>query len=396
MDSVAARYHVVLKDQYGENLAIFDQFDKLTFEHRLNDRGSYSIEFQDDGDDRFDLFELDGRVEVYRSVPGCDVTPYREFIGLHRKTEREMDDGGVKTFVSIGVDPNDLLRRKVIAYKAGTIRADKDAPSETVIKEFVEENLGPTADDTVVGRLYQGGFPFFSVEEDGAGYGILREDESENWSGSRAYENILDVIMDISVFSGIDFCIKEEGGSYIFRTYDDQMGSDRTDIGLTDYGVNQDGNAPVVFNVSLGNVQETEYVLDRLSEVNVVIVLGEGELSTRDTLTVSDQESILDSPWNILEVSRPVGDFDPDFATYSMTVYGEEVLEENQMEETFSVIPLQQPSTLYGKHYFLGDRIVVQQGDIKRYKKITAVKITVDAKDGREDIEIEFSDIPIK
>lgn len=389
-DSIAPRYHVILKDQSGNQVAIFDDFESLTIDRRLNEISNYNFIMVDvRDDDRFDLFELDGQVEVWRTVPGCDLDWYCEFRGLHRKLERSTDSNGVTKFTSSGVGYNELLARKTIAYKAGTIRADKNAPAETVMKEYVEENLGPTADDTVVGRLYQGGFPNFRVEEDsGAG---------ETWTGSRAFENVLDVIKEIANFSGIDFAVEHDGDAhFVFNTYENQLGDNRTDEGIGANGLNSYGNPPVIFDFNLGNTREDAYLLDRMSEANVIVVLGEGELSTRTTLTVSREDAIDDSPWNIREISRGAGNYDPDYETYSLTTFGEEALEEMQKKETFDIIPMQQPSTLYGKHYFLGDRVVVKKGAIKLYKKIVAVTITIDGSSGTEDISVEFADIPPK
>src|SRR3990172_7332367 len=158
MASIAPKYQVRLRDQSGVLTAIFDDWVDMEFTKEVNNIGSYK--FQINGEDaRRSLFELDGQVEIWRQVAGCGLGWYKEFEGFHRLDSRSTDKEGNRIFVSDGVGLNDLLARSIIAYKAGTIRADKNAPAETVMKEYVDENCGPTADDTVVGRLYQGGFP---------------------------------------------------------------------------------------------------------------------------------------------------------------------------------------------------------------------------------------------
>jgi hypothetical protein len=387
MDSIAAIYQIVLTDQTGEEVAIFDNFISIDIKHTLNDEGTFSVEFYDDDDDRLDLFELDGQVIIRRTVPGCDLDWYTEFGGFYRSMEKTMNDDGRKTLVVSGSDYNELLRRKIIAYKEGTIRADKNAPAETCMKEYVEENLGPTADDTVVGRLYQGGFPNFTVEAD--------DGKGETWSGSRAFENVLDVLKEIANFSGIDFKVISSGeASFVFMTYEDQMGEDRTDEEIGNEGLNKYGNAPVIFNVGLGNIAETQYIMDRTAEANVAVVLGSGEGSTRYTVTVSNETAVDQSPWNIREMMVTPGNIDQDFETYELTTRGNEALQEHKGIESFNLTPLQRPSTLYGKHYFLGDRVVVRYGETKLKKKIVSVSIKV-SDNGKESIDIEFADIPL-
>jgi hypothetical protein len=393
-ESVAARYQIRLKDQQGEVVALFDNPQNFEFQEIVNDVGYYSIFFADDGDERFDLFELDGQIEIWRTVPGVGLDWYKEYEGLHRKKQRVTEQGGAKTFQSYGVGYNDFLARTTIAYKGGTIRADKNDASETVMKEYVNENCGPLASTaTAVGRLRDGVLPNFFIQRDsGAG---------EIWTGSRPFENLLDVLKDIANYSSIDFAvIGTASARFSFMTFVDQLGADRTTVGLSG-GINGAGNEPVIFSVEYGNVQEIEYILDRTKEINVVFVLGEGEASTRDVITRSQDDTADDSPWNRREIARPThvaqipGLTEEEAAllvTYSMEQTGDDLLKDLQAIENFNFSPLQQPSTLYGLHYFLGDRVTVKYGDIEENKRITSVRINV--RDGKENIELELATIP--
>ncbi len=179
------------------------------------------------------MFVLDAKVEVWRSINGR-IDWYREFEGLHRVTTRSIDENGNKLFVSSGSGLNDFLGRTAICYKAGTIRADKNAPAETVMKEYAEENCGMTADSTVVGRLSQGGLPGFTVETD---FG-----RGKSWYGSKAYENLLEALKDIANDTGVDFQVHSNGlAQWIFRTYINQLGNDRTATNIGADGKNDAG-----------------------------------------------------------------------------------------------------------------------------------------------------------
>lgn len=388
--SIASRVYVRLKDQNGVQVALFEDFEYLEINEKLNDVGSYALRFVGEDDVRYGLFELDGQLEFYRRVlgqTGIRAQWKQEWQAFHRKARRVTNPDGSRSFESTGVGYNDLLARSVVAYKEGTIRADKNAPAETVMKEYVDENCGPTADATVVGRLYQGGFPNFSVEVDG-GNGIV-------WAGGRAYENVLDVLKEIADLSNIDFAVTPSGdATFEFRTYVNQLGSDRTNVGLNpSNGLNAAGNAPVVFAVDFGTVQSIEYELDRLSEANVAIVMGKGEGSTRTTVTRVNYTNLDDSPWNRREVARSSTSYDEDYETYSLNTFGDEILEEMKPKEVFVFKPIQTETLVYGLDYFLGDRVTALYRGIERNKKIVGVKVVFSSGVG-ESVELEFEDVP--
>jgi hypothetical protein len=387
---VASRYYIRLKNQQGKQVAVFDNFAYVEISKKLNDVGSYALRFDSDDDDRYSLFELDGQLEFYRAVLNQSTVRSewrKEWEAFHRKQRRVTDANGARHFESIGVGYNDLIARSIVAYKEGTIRADKNAFAETVMKEYVEENCGPTADETVVGRLYQGGFPNFIVEST-TGAGVL-------WTGGRAYENVLDVIKDIASMSGIDFAVIGNGDAqFLFKAFTGQMGEDRTTNELNPTnGMNGAGNAPVIFSIEHGSMQEMEYELDRTSEANVVVVMGKGDGSTRTTVTRSREAAIADSPWNRREISRAAASYDDDLETYSLNTFGDEVLEENKAKETFSFVPMQSDALVYGLDYGLGDRVTAIYRGVSFHKKIVGVKITISPGDG-EVVELEFANVP--
>jgi len=379
-----ANYELRLYDQSGSLVAIFDDWLTLNFSRKVNDIGSYTLTFRDNDDTRLDYFELDAQLVIKRRIAGfLDWT--KEFHAFHRTPNRYIDSNGVANFDSKGVCYNELLARRIIAYKEGTIRADKDDASETVMKEFVAENCTGTADLTWVGRLnydaendvllYQAGFPNFSVQTD--------KGNGAEWTGSRPYELLLDVLKDVAEFSAIDFAVVDNGAaSFQFTTYPNQMGTDRN------------GSVPpVVFVHAMGNIKDLQYAYDRSSEVNAVIVLGKGDLSTRDTVTRHKPSTQDDSPWNVRETSRSAANYDEDYPTHSMNTSGDEVLEEMKGKLDFSFQPLQQESALYGVAYFLGDRVTVKYGTLTVDRKIVGVNIAVTEGQG-EQVSLDLSDIP--
>jgi hypothetical protein len=284
---------------------------------------------------------------------------------MHRKSSFKVSEKGEEIFTSTGVGLNFILQGGMINYKAGTIRSYKNCSSNRAIKEYVEENCGPNAlvtlermSDSVIPNLYF---------DDMVDYGPV-------WEGDRAFENLLDTISAIAKSSSIDFDIVFDQGlkRLKFYTYTLGIGSRRTNEGIdSSTGRNSFGQYPVVFALELGNVASLEYDIDRLSEGNVVSVLGDGDVSTRH---VESRESPnkLDSPYNRREVSRPQSGF-----TNEMQVYGDEVLKEVQYKEIMSIVPLLQPSTMYHKHFFIGDWITIRHRGVTKHKRIMSVKNTV-------------------
>jgi hypothetical protein len=356
-------------------VAVFDKFDSLEFSHRVNDIGYFALTMTDTGnDDRLNLFELDGQVEVWRSIPGLGVEPYIEFQGFHRALDIVTNTDGVTKVTSTGPDFNDLLGRRIVAYKEGTIRADKDAPAETAMKEYVEENCGITADSTVVGRLIVGGFPNFSVEVTSGG--------GPQWKGSRAFENVLDVLKDIAWQTQIDFAVIPAGkAEFAFRTYLDQFGSDRS--------VDSEDNQPVIFSIEFGYASAISYSYDRTDEANAVLVLGAGEKSLQETVTRYNDVHMAHSPWNQIEISRPgtAQEF-----TYQLEQLGDEILEDMKALEVIEFTPLQQGSQMYGLHYFLGDRVTARYRGLETIKRIIGIDIVVE--ETGERITLEVEDLP--
>jgi len=378
MESISPGYLIKLYDQTFNLVAMFDNWISLGYSKKVN--GVHTCTFTlDSSDPRCLLFELDGIIEIWRSVPGCSISPYREFIGMHRGVQDATAKDSRTNFVSNIVGLNDLLARRIINYVPATIRSYKNAPAETVMKEYVEENCGASA--TVAnGRESDGVLPYFIVEADGA--------LGATWEGDKAWENLLDVIQEIARFSTIDFDVSwdSSSGYFMFSTFQDQLGEDRTITGLDpSTGLNSAGNAPVIFSLERGNISSIERVFNRLSESNVVVVTGDGDGATV-AVEVRTGTSVADSPWNKREVCRPQSGY-----VSEMQIYGDSSLEELSAKDVITFVPLLQPKCMYGKHYFLGDRISVLFKGV--YYSLRLYSITNSNISKQENIQVTFSEL---
>lgn len=365
-----AEYKVRLKNQSGTYVAEFDNWVSLVFTHKVNNRGTIRFEV-DGGDPRTDLFVLDGQIEVWRRNPIVDLDWYIEWEGFFRSNNDLYEQNDNNKYVAFGFSYLDLARRAEIKYDAGSAEADKSGVGETVMKEYVPENIGALALISN-GRAADNGMPGLSIEAD-LGNGLT-------WDGARADKNLQQTLQEIGIATGIDFDIIGVGAAlFQFVTYDGQK-TDRTKG-------NTDDNPPVVFSLGYGNMIVPVLSKNRSTEITAVYALGKGIDSARQ-VALEESADATDSPWNRIEktisASNTFGD--------NLTSAAQETLEKNKFDPKFNFTMLQQKPAYYGKHFTWGDRITAEYKGEEFDKKITQVQINVSAQAAGESISIKFAD----
>lgn len=286
----ASGYLVRLKNQSGQTVAIFDQWITANFTHRTNEVGILRLEINGQ-DSRRNLFDIDGQVEIWRRVPQANLGWYIEWEGLVRTTDEKYEERGDSRYIVYASSYLDLVARRQIAYYANVPQTSKAAPAETVIKQFVNENVGPAA--IAPPRLRNGVMPNFSVQED---YG-----NGAQWTGNRAWKPVLDTIRSIGNDRRIDFDVIGTGAAqFQFVTYLGQRGKDRSLAGYDpNTGLNGAGNYPVIFSLNFGNMGQPEVIFKHTDEVNAVFVLGQGQNEERDVVVRTNPQGISTSPLGI-------------------------------------------------------------------------------------------------
>lgn len=361
-------YQVVLKDQSGTRQAIIVDWQRLSYSLVVNGVDSYALILSGDSP-HIAAFELDGQLEVWRRDIAESVDWYKDFEGFHRTHVEQVDGRGQTAFTSYGKGYDDLLSRRIIAYPSGSAFAIKSGPGETVIKEIVNENAGPSA--TMPPRIYFGVMSGLSIQATAGG--------GANWQGTLPFKNLLEAVQDIALVTGVNFKTVGIGPSlFEFRARrTDQLVTDRSTQGLnTTTGLNAAGNVPVIFALGFGNMGVPVYSLNRSEEVTTVYVLGQGQEADREIVVRTNLAAIADSPWNRSEVARNANQ---ESATAGLEIIGDQALEEFGERETFSFQPLQTHATLYGRDYFNGDIITARYKGVERHYQIMSVNITVSA-----------------
>lgn len=388
---MAVRYHCNLKDQAGVEVALFDDWRRLIYRHRVNHPGS--CVFAINGNDtRRELFLPDCQFQVWRSDKENGIPWYLEWEGLFITPLRNTGGDGDKTFTGYFAGYGDLLTRRINAHKATTAGADKSGIASTVMIEFARENAGDLA--TVAhARLIGGVTPGLGFGADPIAGGT--------WSGARAFDNLLEILQGIAQASGVDFDVVGVGPAlFEFRTYAGQRGTDRTVTGLSATTArNGAGYAPVVFAPELGNMVTPSYALSRDGSVNRAFALGQGDGELRDVVVRANQPDQVVSPFNLREAARQATDED---TTAGLRAVADEILFKLQPRESFNFSVLQTGGALYGvvapgpgklgvTYYTWGDRVTARYDTIERNKRLVGVEISI-GDDGAESIAFDAID----
>lgn len=375
------RYKIKIRDTSGVLQAEFVNFDSLVINRRVNAPGNCQL-IMDRRHDAIPYFTRDAIVQVYRSVEDLGLDYYLEWEGLNRTFGRQTFENGNKIYTSYSTGYLDLISRRIIAYYAGSAGSSKSAAAETVIKGFVNENAGPGA--TAPPRLRNGVTPGLTIEADGAA-GIT-------WTGARAFNNLLEVLQQISNDTSIFFdVIGQDGAAFLFKTYDGVRGLDRRYLNINPVtGLNAAGNAPAVFNTVLGNASEMNAFENADNQITAVFVLGQGEEDARQIEYVTDSDAVAESPWNLREVSRNATS---ETTASGLQRVGNAELQEGGAVETFTFQVIQTDGSFYGRHYHFGDYVTGRDDDLQADKFIIGATLNVDASHG-EKLSMELADVP--
>lgn len=393
---MAARFTVELYDPntvvggLPARVAILDDWNLLQYHMALNNRGDSILDISGNSPHVATfLANLDLMLVVYREDPANGIARYVDGEVIHRTNYQYQEARGSERFTSYGRGLTDLLSRRIIAYPSGDPGADKEGPTESVLKEYVDENLGPGA--VAPPREADGVTANFSVQADGA--------TGDLWTGSRSWRNLLDVAQEIAAYDpamtglGFDFLVvsklatqQSAPGSWLEFQTGRPWGLDRT--------VGQIINPPAVFSTGAGNMLLPQYSESHIEEKSRVYVLGPGSDADRKIWTEEDAAMIAASPWNLAEMVRNANLEEEDAG---LETVGLSALAEVGPRKTFTFQVLQTSGLRYGRDYSLGDLITVSYKGVTLTRKIVGVTVRVTAEGGsggqREEIRLDLGEV---
>ena len=343
-----------------------DGFVGFTFNRTVNSPGSFLLYFMRRASEsvadfliRTGIFEADGQVEFWRRWPEMDIDwqVEGEYLALATRMYSTIE-GGMMLYVS-GRGPLDLIGRRIVESCTDSAGARKTGLAEAVIKEYVEEQAGPTAGARAL--------PGLTVQPD-AGGGIA----GGPWA--KQFQNLLDVVQEIRQTGGGDIDVVGTGpATYEFRWYEGQRGADRT--------------ANVLFALGRGNMGQPELNLSHLDETTAVLVGGQGEGAARQLVWRTDPVRMAQSPWGRRERWR---DARQEADVAGLDALGDAYLVEGTPKEALTFVPLQVPGTLLGKHYFLGDLVTGSYAGYTATKHVHSY--TYSWSQEAQDVTVELTD----
>jgi hypothetical protein len=360
-------YELYLDTPFGERVAVLAP---LSFSYTLatNDVGALTVELPASFDTT--LVTRDSRVEVWRSVDGA--TPYLEGEQhwLVRKVTTTVTAERRVTLRAVGAA--DLLRRRRIAYDAGTAYTTKSGAADDVLKAFVRENLGSLVDSN---RDYTAGInvsSLLAVQGD-AGLGATV-------SVAATRDRLLDTLQKVAQAATqagkyLAFDIVWNGTRLEFRTYVGQRGIDHRFPG----GLN-----PVILSAENGTLFEAIQDDDWTDEVTVVIAGGSGQGASRAIGTAADVARRDASPFGAIE------EFTQQTDTASSSVLASLAAAHVRAGRPRQVLEgrvQDAPGVRYGREWGWGDYVTIQVEGVNADARVEAVTVSVEG--ARETIDAQ-------
>lgn len=306
---------------------------------------------------------------------------YDVFWGFHRTPTYQLDNTGSWYVKSFGYGPTELLARRKIAYYAGSSETAKSGAGETVMKAYVDENIGPSA-LVSNGRLeVDGAMSGFSIAADNGG--------GDSWDGAAAFDTLLDALIKIQKSTGVDFAVSVTSpGNWEFDARAKPWGVDRSTDGLGSTGLNGAGNTPVVFSTEDRTLTEVSYSQSRTEEENTIFILGQGKESNREIALVENTTWQAASPINQREGSKNATG-DGQFNAFKNSSEGESLLDKRGPQDTLSFRMVQSPNRRWGVDYFIGDLVQIRIPELGFDFTVQVLEVSATFDDKMERIDHE-------
>jgi Siphovirus ReqiPepy6 Gp37-like protein len=368
---MAAEYIIIVKTRAGMTKRVLTGqrggFRQLSYTRVLNGVGTLMFDLDSDHDAIADL-EQDGQVEVWRRDTANSIDWYCDFYGLFVDEERSADDNGNTLYRAICPDQMDFIKREYVLWYANTANRSlfSAIKAETILKTLATYNITASA-TTGNGRLYTTDIANISVAADGAGGNTI--------TFYCAQQNLLEAMQDIARIGDRDFYLTKTGAqAWQFNTAQ-YLGMDRS--------------ASVSFALGYGNMSNPVLKRNRLNEITVVVVGGQGDETTRPFVRRTGTN--YNSSYNSKVLFYPATEYT---TTAGLNAAGDVKLDELRAKDDLAWTILQTPSSLYGYHYFFGDVVTGYFQGVTATKQIAKVTVTFAPSDSNpESINVETVNI---
>lgn len=334
-------HQVFIRDPLGSLLAVLPDgaFTALSYALRENEPGVLELGLPPDFD--LTLLPIDGMIEVYRKYGAGSFQLEGSTAFFMRKPEIATTESGVSYIHVTAYSACELLKRRIVAYAAGTAQAEKAAtPWDDMLREIMRENYGSLATDTTRNLA-----PFLTIQAD------LSLGSSSNHA--MPWRVVLNTMQDIvndaasrGQYGAFDVVLTSPG-VFEFQVFINARGNDHSSTSADAVVISEDRH-------NLGSPKLTH---NWENESNYIYCTGQGQGEDRIVKTAQDDARIGISPFNRREFNRDARQSSVDA---SIQADADAALEENRPLLEFTGKILQTESCIYGIHWAWGDIVTAE------------------------------------
>lgn len=314
-----------------------------------------------------ELLERDSRIEIWRRA---GLGPER----LEGQTQwfirRTIYNYVSQVYTIIAYSALNLIDRRVIAYNSGTSQASKTDAADSMIVEFVDENLGSAATDT--DRDWSSKITIIAA----AGTAPTVHKAASRRRLLRTIQEVAKQAAHKGTPVFFDMSYNLSNRLYEFRTYLNQLGVDRTTV----------QNIQLSFSPETSTMSDVIREDDFSRERSFVYAAGQGQGVGRQEATASDSDIINSSPFGRVEAvtdARSIDNAD------ELTAEAESVLRDTRAKRTLKGRIVNVDGATYGVNWNWGDKVNVSLDEETFTARLDVVSISVSER-GEESITADI------
>lgn len=353
------KYEAKFHDSGGNFVTYLNEFERLQWIKSLNDVGT--LEFRIPAFYLpYSTYQKDGRLEIWRFPEHAQ----EQLVGVYFLYKRRRETiAGIDTVSVWGVDQNHLLARRIIDAAAGSAGADKSGAADTVMREYVLENLGASAS---ADRQMSG----VSLETAKTlGPTVTKGASRDNLLMTLQALSMLAAQKGTRVFFEI---VPFSATSFQFQTFSPQRGTYR---GLSAT------NGQLVLAEDRGTLANTVLEEDAASEVTMAYA---GGLGIDDMRNVQNTGDLSKTGINRIEIFRD--SWNSGTSNNALLDEARSIIRELRPRISFKGEIVNNADNEYGVHWGFGDTVVAEYSEYRLDCDVNLVIGTVDNK-GNEDIQ---------
>lgn len=381
---MGVRYRLDVKTVAGVKVAEIADPLSLSFTRQVNAPGI--LEFTlNQADTAVALIADKYQVECWRSWPEESIDWYREFDTIFRDDIPQTTDDGLKQFLARCYGTLHILSWQENLYDSGVTNKTKftSAKPETILKTLITNNFtttGTTAflrDRNATSASAVNGFTI-TVETDSA-RGVAMNLET-------ARGNVLDDLqkiqqVNVSTATPFDFdLVKQSGSTYQFQFKTPVLGTDRSS-----------GASAVVFSEDYDNMRHPRLERIRSIEKTAVVVGGGGQGTERVKSAVRTGTNYNVSTNAVESFYNGAPSTQGTTTAGTLNALGDKEATRLRMRPHLSY-DVAQKVFLYGRDYFLGDKVLARYFGTSFTQQIYRITIAWE-KGGEETIKVEMRDL---